>query len=173
MREATHEDIMKKAKAKYDLLVNSRKWGAKFPDQEKIIALEAKVKELKDLKLSAQLLCKLKEDDQDQKEEENDGQNETREHSQKTRSNKQLQRQDEEWKKVPPKENEPKHKKVGKKTFHWCIYHKKWTVHKAEDCTLGKEQGDAQDKQSDQQITANQAAYARLLAQLALQAADE
>ena len=91
MRDATLEDIMKKAKAKYDLLVNCKKWGAKSPDQEKIIALEAEVKELKDLKLSTQLICKVKEGDQDQKEDENDGQNETREHSQKTRSNKQFQ----------------------------------------------------------------------------------
>jgi hypothetical protein len=37
MKDAMHEDIMKKAKAKFDLLVNSRKWGAKSPDQEKII----------------------------------------------------------------------------------------------------------------------------------------
>ena len=59
MHSATHEDIMKKAKAKYDLLVNSGKWGAKSPDQEKIVALEAQVKELKDLKLSAQLMNKL------------------------------------------------------------------------------------------------------------------
>jgi hypothetical protein len=29
MRNATHEDIMKKAKTKYDLLVNSGKWGEK------------------------------------------------------------------------------------------------------------------------------------------------
>jgi hypothetical protein len=48
MRNATHKDIMKKANAKYDLLVNSGKWGAKSPDQEKIIALNAHVKELKD-----------------------------------------------------------------------------------------------------------------------------
>ncbi len=74
---------------------------------------------------------------------------------------------------MPPKENEPKHKQVGKKTFHWHIHHKKWTLHKPEDCTLGKEQGDAQDKQNEQQITSNQATFARLLAQLALQATDE
>ena len=49
----------------------------------------------------------------------------------------------------------------------------KWTVHKPEDCTLGKEQDDVQDKPSKQQITANQATYARLFAQLALQAADK
>jgi predicted metal-dependent hydrolase len=61
MRNATHEDIMKKAKAKYDLLVNSGKWGAKSPDQEKIIALKAQAKELNDLKLLAQLMNKLKQ----------------------------------------------------------------------------------------------------------------
>ena len=72
MRDATHEDIMKKAKAKYDLLVNSGKWGARSPDQEKIIALEAEVKELKDLKLSAKLIRKLKEDDDEVRERENE-----------------------------------------------------------------------------------------------------
>jgi hypothetical protein len=61
MRDATHKDITKKAKAKYNLLVNSGKWGAKSPDQEKIIALKTHVKELKDLKLSAQLMNKLKQ----------------------------------------------------------------------------------------------------------------
>ena len=50
---------MQKAKAKYDLLVNSGKWGAKSPNQEKIVALEAQPIELKDLKLSAQLANKL------------------------------------------------------------------------------------------------------------------
>ena len=59
MKDTTHEDIMRKAKAKYDLLVNSGKWGAKLPDQEKIITLEAQLKELKDLKLLAELAGKL------------------------------------------------------------------------------------------------------------------
>jgi len=62
MRDATHEDTMKKAKAKFNLLMNSGKWGAKSPDQEKIISLKAQVKDLKDLKLSAQLIHKLRED---------------------------------------------------------------------------------------------------------------
>jgi len=61
MWDATHKDITKKAKAKYNLLVNSGKWGAKSPDLEKIIALKAQVRELKDLKLSVQLLKKLKQ----------------------------------------------------------------------------------------------------------------
>eukprot|EP00804_Cyclotella_cryptica_P028443 CCRYP_014209-RA/>CCRYP_014209-RA protein AED:0.46 eAED:0.46 QI:0/-1/0/1/-1/1/1/0/68 len=63
MRDATHGDITKKAKAKYDLLMNSGKLGAKSPDQEKIIALKVEVKDLKDLKPSAELIRKLEEDD--------------------------------------------------------------------------------------------------------------
>ena len=121
MCDATHEEIMKKAKAKYDLLVNSGKWGAKLPDQEKIIALEAQVKELKDLKLSAQLMNKLKQGqkDKDQQNQQNrqrggnnQGQNQggPRRRNQKDRSNKRFQRQDEEWKKIPPKDNMPKQK---------------------------------------------------------------
>ena len=61
MQDATHEDIMKKAKAKYDLLVKKGKWGAKSPDQEKIIAPEAQLMDLQNLKLSAQLINKLKQ----------------------------------------------------------------------------------------------------------------
>jgi hypothetical protein len=90
---------MKKAKAKYDLLVNSEKWGAKSPDQEKIIALEAKVKELKDLKLSAKLIRKLEEDDNKMREGENEN-----------------NQDDNKWMNIPPKDNEAKHKQVGKKT---------------------------------------------------------
>ncbi len=47
MKDATYKDIMKKTKAKYDLLVISRNWGAKSPDQEKIIVLEAKLRNSK------------------------------------------------------------------------------------------------------------------------------
>ncbi len=89
--------------------------------------------------------------------------------NQKDRSNKRFQKKDEEWKKTPPKDNEPKQKQVGKKTFHWCIHHMKWTLHKAEDCDLGRQQagqGNQQQQQANrQQNTANQATYANLLAQ--------
>ena len=60
MHSATHKDIIKRQK-NYDLLVNSGKWGAKSPDPEKIITLEAQFKELKNLKLSTQPVNKLKQ----------------------------------------------------------------------------------------------------------------
>jgi hypothetical protein len=108
MRDATHEDIMKKAKAKFDLLVNSGKWGAKSPEQKKIIALKAQVKDLKDLKLSAQLICKLKEDGKEQREGENTGQDE--ENNQADGSDRHYHDQVEEEMKTPPKDDDPKHK---------------------------------------------------------------
>jgi hypothetical protein len=132
------------------------KWGAKSPDQEKIIALEAKVKELKDLKLSAELIRKREEDDNEMREGENEN-----------------NQDDNEWMKIPPKDNEAKHKRVGKKTWHWCIHHKRWTVHKPDNCRLGK-QPDKQDNEEDKpQPIASQATYAGMLAKLAHLSMDE
>ena len=194
MRDATHEDIMKKAKAKYDLLVNSGKWGAKSPDQEKIIALEAQLKDLQNLKLSQQLINKLKQGQgqagQSQNQRRGRQQNRAQDNrnatpkrgasnrrNQKDRTNKRFQKQDEEWKRTPPKDNEPKHKQVGNKTFNWCVHHMKWVIHKPEDCDIGKknasEQANDKVSQGNRQTTANQATYAQLLAQLALQSMDE
>jgi hypothetical protein len=182
MRDATHEDIMKKAKAKFDLLVNSGKWGAKSPDQEKIIALEAQLKQLKDLKLSAQLIKKLKQDtkggqtpQQTQDQSKSQGQTPNQRKNRKDRTNKRMQKQDEEWKKIPPKDNESKQKQVGKKIFHWCEHHMKWTIHKPDDCEVGKRNQANQGNKTSQggQNTANQATYAELMAQLALHAMDQ
>ena len=114
IRNVTHEDITKKAKEKFDLLMNSGKWGTKSRDQEQIIALEAQMHELKDLKLSAQLIRKLKKDGKEQREGDSTGQDE--ENNQADGSNKHFQNQDTERMKMPPKYAKPKHKHVGKKT---------------------------------------------------------
>ncbi len=87
--------------------------GSKSPDQEKIIALEAQVCELKDLKLSAQLIRKLNLDGDEQREGDNTCQDE--ENNQADGSNRHYQNQDKEWMKTPPKDDEPNHKQVGKK----------------------------------------------------------
>ena len=70
---------------------------------------------------------------------------------------------------------EPKHKRVAKKTWHWCVHKMKWTMHKPENCRLGKgqsnieiNQDDNQDKQDDkQEPIASQATFADMLAKLA------
>ena len=62
----------------------------------------------------------------------------------KDTSNKQAQKQDEAWKKVPPKDGNPKKKKHGDYTFHWCEHHMAWTVHKPAACRLGTQHKDEQ-----------------------------
>ena len=173
MKDATHEEVMKKAKQRFDLLNHNDKWGAKSPEQEQIIALEA---QLKDLKLSKKLLDKLKNKDKD-KDKDKDKQKESKGDKQgknkKNTANKRFQKQDEEWKKTPPKEGEPWVKQVGKKLWYWCIHHMKWCVHKPEDCQLGKQAQTDQAKDAKPQAKQAQTSYAQTLAQIALMAADE
>ena len=72
--------------------------GCQISDQEKIIALEAQIKELEDLKLSDQLIRKLKEDGDEQREGDNTDQDE--ENNQADGSNRHYQKQEEEWMKT-------------------------------------------------------------------------
>ena len=70
---------------------------------------------------------------------------------------------------MAPKDNEPKHKQDGKKTWHWCIHNMKWMVHKPDDCDLGKKEDQQGNKNQDiqWQVRANQATYAKMLAKFA------
>jgi hypothetical protein len=60
----------------------------------------------------------------------------------KDTSNKKFQKRDEEWKKVPPKDGNPKEKQVGRFTFQWCKHHMVWTAHKPQDCRLNPKHKD-------------------------------
>ena len=76
---------------------------------------------------------------------------------------------EEEWKKMSPKDNEQKHKQVGKKTWHQCIHYMTWTVYKPKNCDLDKKQDQKCNKSQDNlwQIRASQATYAKMLAKVA------
>ena len=156
---------------------------------KKIFALEAQLKDLQILKLSAQLINKLKQGQKQgqkghQQNQKQKGTNAPQKQgsrncmNQKHRTNRRFQKQDEEWERVPPKENEPKQKQVGTKTFIWCIHHIKWVVHMPEECDIGKKNAGNQgsnniNPSSRPQSTENQTAYAELLVQLALQSINE
>jgi len=137
----THEAMMSMAKCKFDFLKTKGKWGAKSPNNEKIVAVAAEINSLKgqlklDPKLSA-IAGKGKKDDGKFLEMKN----------KKNTSNKKEQKKDEVWKKEPPKAGESKvGKQVGKYTFNWCEHHMAWTVHKPADCLLGKQRKDEQKK---------------------------
>jgi hypothetical protein len=136
----THEAMMSMAKRKFDFLKTKGKWGAKSPNDEKIVAMAAEINSLKgklklDPKLSA-IAGEGKKDDGSKKKK-----------NKKNTSNKKEQKKDEAWKKEPPKAGESKTgKQVGKYTFNWCEHHMAWTVHKPADCNLGKHSKDEQKK---------------------------
>ena len=43
----THDALRKMAKSKFDWLVNKKKWGARSPDNDKIVAMAAEIQKLK------------------------------------------------------------------------------------------------------------------------------
>ena len=49
---------------------------------------------------------------------------------------------------VPPKAGEPTSKTVGETTWHWCIHHMAWNWHPSDQCRLGKEREQEQNKKS-------------------------
>jgi hypothetical protein len=138
----THEAMMSMAKRKFDFLKTKGKWGAKSPDDEKIVAMAAEINSLKgQLKLDPKLSAIAGKGDK------GDDKKSLKKKKKKNTSNKREQKKDEAWKKEPPKAGESKEgKKVGKFTFNWCEHHMAWTVHKPADCLLGKQHKEDQKK---------------------------
>jgi len=69
---------------------------------------------------------------------EDKGENKGKKKNKKDTSNKKHQKKDEAWKKLPPKDRDPKEKQLGKYTFQWCEHHMLWTAHKPQDCRLNQ-----------------------------------
>jgi len=160
--------MMSMAKRKFDFLKTKGKWGAKSPDDEKIVAMAAEINSLKGkLKLDPKLSAIAGEEKKD------DGSKKKK--NKKNTSNKKEQKKDEAWKKEPPKAGESKTgKQVGKYTFNWCEHHMAWTVHKPADCLLGKQRKEEQKKPKANSATVAAAAtsainphFASLLAAMA------
>jgi hypothetical protein len=135
----THQAMMSMAKHKFDFLKMKGKWGAKSPNNKKIVAMAAKINSLKgQLKLDPKRSAIAGNKKGDIKS--------SKKKNKKKTSNKREQKK-EEGKKEPPKAGESKEgKKVGKFTFNWCEHHMAWTVHKPADCLLGKQHKDEQKK---------------------------
>ncbi len=101
----THQAMMSMAKCNFDFLKTKGKWGAKSPDDEKIVAKAAKINSLKgQLKLDPKLSAIAG------KGKKGDGKSSKRKNKKNT-TNKKEQKKDEAWKKKPPKAGESK---VGK-----------------------------------------------------------
>ncbi len=117
------------------------KWGAKSPDKDEIVAMQA---ELTALKGQFQLTPNLKramgvKDDNKGGDKKQGGGNNKKKKNKKNNANKREQKKDENWKKTPLKEGEVHEKKVKGGTWRWCKHHMVWGNHKEGDCQLGKE----------------------------------
>ncbi len=76
-----------------------------------------------------------------------------RKRKKKDTSKKKYQKKDEAWKKVPPKDSDPKEKQLGKYTFQWCKHHMAAMAHKPQDCCLNPKHKDYK-KNDNKAITA-------------------
>ncbi len=143
------------AKRKFDWLKTKQLWGAKSPDNKKIVAMTATLNVLKgQLKLDPKLSAianegKKKGNNKDKKKK-----------NKESTFNQQEQKKDEAWKKEPPKDSEKREEEVGKYTYHWCEQHMVWTVHKPADCLLGKGHKEEQKKKPQKANSATFAAAA-------------
>ena len=99
------------------------------------------------LKLNPKLSAIAK--DNKKKDDKVDNKKDKKKKNEKDTSNKRFQKKDGEWKKVPPKDSDPKEKQVGRFTFKWCKHHMAWTAHKPQDCRLNPKHKDYQEKKSD------------------------
>jgi len=115
--DITHEQLMQQALNKYSSLVEKGLWKAPTESEERIIALEA---ELKQVKAAARKSNKKRR-------------------SQREKASKTSEKEKKpDWMSIEPKEGAPKTKTVNKKLYHWCPAHKSWVRHAPKDCKKAK-----------------------------------
>ncbi len=108
----THKAHMTSAKCKFDWLKTKGLWGAKSPDNEKIVAMTATLNVLKGyLKLDLKLSTIANEGKKK-------GNNRDKKKNKKNTYYQREQKKDEAWKKEPPKDSEKHKREVGKYTYH-------------------------------------------------------
>ncbi len=150
----THEALMTSAKHKFNWLKTKGLWGAKSPDNKKIVAMTTNLNVLKgQLKLDPKFSTIANEGKKK-------GNKRNKKKNKKNTYNQQEQKKDEAWKKEPPKTGEKCEKEVGKYTYHWCKHHMAWTVRKPTDCLLGKQHKQDQRKKPQKANSATFAAAA-------------
>ena len=162
-----HVELMRRLKAKFDYLVSRGTYGALSPEQEQIIALKAELEQVsgETLRLSKKIASQAKtdnleaDDDQGQDNAGNHPNKRGRQRSRKDKSNRQAPNEDEEWKKVPPKQGEPETKKVDDTEWFWCREHKAWSLHATKDCRVKKAR-EEREKQNTQPAVAKEAVTA-------------
>jgi len=156
--DVTEETLMKDTINKFQNLKLEGKWNALSADQEKLVALQAEFKVLRDknLKLTPNLSGDAKNNNYNGSKKPNNnkkGKNKRKNQNAASWA----------WKKVPHKENEPKTIQKDKKTYHWCPNHNAWTVHNHEKCELRIKRMQKEREESSNNETSKAATYAAIL----------
>ena len=123
---------------KYTNLTHNKQWGALLPDQEKIVALTAEVKTIKDNNLK---LYKILNSNKESSNKSSKGK--SKDKCNKKGKSKKLKIADKyKWKTVPPKDNDLTKdvkghsyhfkKVLDNKKYYWCQYHAAWVMHEPE-----------------------------------------
>jgi hypothetical protein len=110
------ESLMILAQNKFQTKIENGTWNAPTKAEEKIIALEAQVKDLKKMK--------NKKANKDKKKNKSPDKN----------GDKKKKLDKPKWMTTPPEEGKPKEKVVNKKTYYWCLNHVAWVRHKPDQC---------------------------------------
>jgi hypothetical protein len=156
----THKTLMSTAMCMADRLVLRGEQGDKSLNDKKTVAMAAEIHNLKgQLKTGKELGNKLKEGGKKTKK----GDSKTK--NKKKGGDKANQKEDEEWKKVPPKDGNKKSKVVARYTYHRCVHQMAWCMHLPAGCRLDKERKEEQQKTKPAYV-ANSATYASAAASL-------
>jgi hypothetical protein len=130
-RNMTSEGLMLLADNKYHARVQSSEWAKPSGEQEEIVALQAKI-----AGISKMMQQKKKPKATTPKPK---GPGKGKQEQKKKNDQKYA------WKTVPPKTGEAQNKVFQTKTYYWCTNHGTgmWTLHKPEECNMGKNSEDA------------------------------
>ena len=122
-RDFTVDSLMEAAVNKYKTIVEAGQWQAHSPEQEKIIALQAKIDRWEKKSPPKKSEPKKKKG----KGKDKDGEGKRKAEDKKWA-----------WKLKAPPANAPRTKQFEAKTYHWCPKHAAWTVHLPADCRKGE-----------------------------------
>jgi hypothetical protein len=130
----THKELIMLATNKFNLLKREGTWGAKSPDEDKVVAMQAELTALRgqfQLAPNLKRATGVKDDDKAGGKKQGGGDN-MKQKNKKNNTNKKEQKRYENWKKTPPKEGESHEKEIKGRTWHWCKHHMAWGNHKEE-----------------------------------------
>jgi hypothetical protein len=133
-----HKELIMLANKKFNLFKQEGTSGAKSPDKDKTVAMQAELTALRGQFQLAPNLKKaagIKDDNREGGKKQGVGDN-RKQKNKKNNANKKEQKRDVNWKKTPPNKGEAHKKKVKGRTWRWCKHHMAWGNHKEELCQL-------------------------------------